>query len=60
MADNYLENRYGEYLERKQKKESLRKTAFRKRLEEYRKTLAYDAQEGHARTEQIREKQENL
>ncbi len=39
MADNYLENRYEEYLERKRKKESLRKAAFRKRLEEYRKTL---------------------
>ncbi len=39
MADNYLESRYEEYLERKRKKESLRKAAFRKRLDEYRKTL---------------------
>ncbi len=40
MADNYLENRYEEYLARKQKKEALKKAAFRKRLEEYRRTLA--------------------
>ena len=59
MADNYLENRYGEYLERKQKKESLRKAAFRKRLEEYRKVLASASQEEHAREGQIREKREN-
>ena len=38
MADNYLESRYEEYLERKRKKESLRKAAFRTRLDEYKKT----------------------
>ncbi len=45
MADNYLENRYEEYLERKRKKESLRKTDFRKRLDEYRKKLAATSSE---------------
>ena len=37
MADNYLENRYEEYLARKQKKEQERKAKFRRQLEEYRK-----------------------
>lgn len=37
MADNYLENRYEEYLARKQKKEQERKDRFRRQLEEYRK-----------------------
>lgn len=37
MADNYLENRYEEYLERKRKKEAEQRAAFRKRLEKYRR-----------------------
>lgn len=40
MADNYLENRYEQYLERKRKKEAERKADFRRRLEEYRKKSA--------------------
>ncbi len=39
MADNYLENRYEDYLARKRKKEAERKARFRKQLEEYRKGL---------------------
>ncbi len=45
MADNYLENRYEEYRERELKNEARRKAAFRKRLEEYRKSLASAARE---------------
>lgn len=37
MADNYLENRYEDYLARKQKKEAERKAKFRRQLEEYKK-----------------------
>ncbi len=39
MADNYLENRYEDYLARKLKKEAERRRDFRRRLEEYRKSL---------------------
>lgn len=41
MADNYLENRYEQYLERKRKKEAERKENFRRRLEEYRKKTGF-------------------
>ncbi len=39
MADNYLENRYEDYLARKLKKDADRKRDFRRRLEAYRKSL---------------------
>lgn len=41
MADNYLENRYEDYLARKQKKEAERKAKFRRQLEEYKKKIGY-------------------
>lgn len=44
MADNYLENRYEDYLARKQKKEAERKAKFRRQLEEYKKKIGYKEQ----------------
>lgn len=41
MADNYLENRYEDYLARKQKKEAERKAKFRRQLEEYKKKIGF-------------------
>lgn len=41
MADNYLENRYEDYLSRKQKKEAERKAKFRRQLEEYKKKIGF-------------------
>lgn len=40
MADNYLEKRYDEYLERKAASEKARRTAWKKQLDAYRKRLA--------------------
>ena len=40
MADNYLERRYDEYLERKAAAEKARRKAWKKRLDAYRKRLA--------------------
>ena len=40
MADNYLERRYDEYLERKAAAEKAKRTAWKKRLDAYRKRLA--------------------
>ena len=40
MADNYLERRYDEYLERKAAAEKAKRTAWKKRLDAYRKHLA--------------------
>lgn len=41
MADNYLENRYEDYLARKQKKEAERKAKFHRQLEEYKKKIGF-------------------
>ncbi len=43
MADNYLERRYDEYLERKAAAEKAKRTAWKKRLDAYRKHLAETA-----------------
>ncbi len=40
MADNYLERRYDEYLERKAAAEKAKRTAWKKQLDAYRKRLA--------------------
>ena len=40
MADNYLEKRYDEYLERKAAAEKARRAAWKKQLDAYRKRLA--------------------
>lgn len=40
MADNYLEKRYNEYLERKAAAEKARRAAWKKQLDAYRKRLA--------------------
>ena len=43
MADNYLERRYDEYLERKAAAEKAKRKAWKKRLDAYRKHLAETA-----------------
>lgn len=40
MADNYLEKKYEEYLERKAAAEKARRLAWKKRMNAYRKKLA--------------------
>lgn len=40
MADNYLEKKYEEYLERKAAAEKARRLAWKKRMDAYRKKLA--------------------
>ena len=40
MADNYLENKFDAYLERKAAAEKAKKAAWRKRMDAYRKKLA--------------------
>ena len=40
MADNYLERRYDEYLERRAAAEKAKRKAWKKRLDAYRKRLA--------------------
>ena len=45
MADNYLESRYEDDLRRKEKAEKAKREKFRKRLEEYRKSLEAGAKE---------------
>ena len=44
MADNYLERRYDEYLERKAAAEKAKRTAWKKRLDAYRKQMMVDNQ----------------
>ena len=44
MADNYLERRYDEYLERKAAAEKAKRTAWKKRLDAYRKQMTVDNQ----------------
>lgn len=39
MADNYLERRYNEYLERNAASEKAKRAAWKKRLDAYRKKL---------------------
>lgn len=43
MADNYLERRYDEYLERKAAAEKAKRTAWKKRLDAYRKQMTVRA-----------------
>lgn len=45
MADNYLENRYEDYLARKQKKEAERKAKFRRQLEEHKKKIGFTSEQ---------------
>lgn len=45
MADNYLENKYEEYLARKAKAERAKKAAWRKRMDAYKKKLAEEQQQ---------------
>lgn len=40
MADNYLEKRYDEYLERKTAAEKAKRKAWKKRMDAYRKRLS--------------------
>lgn len=40
MADNYLEKRYQEYLEKKAAAEKAKRAAWKKRMDAYRKKLA--------------------
>lgn len=40
MADNYLEKKYEEYIERKAAAEKARRLAWKKRMDAYRKKLA--------------------
>lgn len=40
MADNYLEKRYQEYLEKKAAAEKAKRAAWKKRMDTYRKKLA--------------------
>lgn len=40
MADNYLEKRYDEYLERKAAAEKAKRKAWKKRMDAYRKRLS--------------------
>ena len=40
MADNYLEKRYDEYLQRKAAAEKAKRAAWKKRLDAYRRKLA--------------------
>lgn len=44
MADNYLEKKYDEYLERKAAAEKARRLAWKKRMDAYRKKLEEEAQ----------------
>lgn len=44
MADNYLERRYDEYLERKAAAEKAKRTAWKKQLDAYRKQMTVDNQ----------------
>lgn len=44
MADNYLEKKYDEYLERKAAAEKARRLAWKKRMDAYRKKLAEEAE----------------
>lgn len=43
MADNYLERKYEEYLERKAAAEKAKRIAWKKRMDAYRKKLAEEA-----------------
>lgn len=43
MADNYLERKYEEYLERKAAVEKAKRIAWKKRMDAYRKKLAEEA-----------------
>ena len=43
MADNYLERKYEEYLERKAAAEKAKRTAWKKRMDAYRKRLSEEA-----------------
>lgn len=44
MADNYLEKKYDEYLERKAAAEKTRRLTWKKRMDAYRKKLEEEAQ----------------
>ena len=44
MADNYLEKKYDEYLERKAAAEKARRLAWKKRMDAYRKKLEEEGQ----------------
>lgn len=46
MADNYLERKYEEYLKRKQAAEKARKARMRKHMDEYRRKLAMQQEDG--------------
>jgi len=51
MADNYLERKYEEYLERKAAAEKARRAAWKKRMDDYRKRLAEASRESSATDE---------
>ncbi len=44
MADNFLENRYEEYLKQKAAKEAAKRLAWRKRLQAYKEKLSKEKQ----------------
>lgn len=50
MADNYLEKRYDEYLERKATAEKAKRKAWKKRMDAYRKQIAGNATESADKT----------